>query len=93
MSSALNSSSTSLNQNNCIPQVLNALNHHVLLVLLSQQYTSYSVNPHTKTVCMVMKEQAADHSSFTQSVLKKFSFLYYKLFIKYFMFVLLQQFE
>lgn len=93
MSSNLNSSSTSLNQNNCIPQVLNALNHQVLLVLLSQQYATYSVNPHSKAICVVMNHQEMDRSSFTLSVLKQFSFLYYKVFVKYFMFVLLQQFE
>lgn len=92
-SSSHHNSSTSLNQNNCIPQMLNAFNHNVLLALMTQQYASYTNNPHYLPITVTKKVQTVDRTPYVLSVFSKFSLLYYKLFIQYFLFVLLQQFE
>ena len=80
-------------QVNYIYQVLTAFNHNVILYLLKQQYKVYNENPHHKRIQPVHSNQEKDSISFVQSILHQFSFLYYKLFIKYFLYVLNFQFE
>ena len=80
-------------QVNYIYQVLTAFNHNVILCLLKQQYKVYNENPHHKRIQPVHSNQEKDSISFVQSILHQFSFLYYKLFIKYFLYVLNFQFE
>lgn len=80
-------------QVNYIYQVLTAFNHNVILYLIKQQYKVYNENPHHKRIQPVHSNQEKDSISFVQSILHQFSFLYYKLFIKYFLYVLNFQFE
>lgn len=80
-------------QVNYISQVLTAFNHNVILYLIKQQYQVYNENPHHKRIQPVHSSQEEESISFVQSILHQFSFLYYKLFIKYFLYVLNFQFE
>ena len=80
-------------QVNYIYQVLTAFNHNVILYLIKQQYKVYNENPHHKRIQPVHSNQEKDSITFVQSILHQFSFLYYKLFIKYFLYVLNFQFE
>ena len=80
-------------QVNYIYQVLTAFNHNVILYLIKQQYKVYNENPHHKRIQPVHSNQEKDSISFVKAILHQFSFLYYKLFIKYFLYVLNFQFE
>lgn len=86
-------SSSSLSQTSCVHQVLSALNQNIVLLLVKQQLSVYATNPHYKPIKTVKEAQTENHSGFVNSLLKQFSFLYHKLFVKYFMYVLSQQFE
>lgn len=80
-------------QVNYIYQVLTAFNQNVILSLVEQQHCVYSENPHHQRIQPVHSNQEQEGASFVQSILHRFSFLYYKLFIKYFLYVLFFQFE
>lgn len=86
-------SSSSLNQTSCIHQVLSALNRNIMIHLVKQQLSVYTTNPHYKPIKTVEEVQTQDNSIFVNSLLKHFSFLYHKLFVKYFMYVVSHQFE